>query len=178
MGNKYLGLVFAVLLVAAPAANADLKIGYVNAAKVLDQSPQAEEVSKKLKKEFSGREQKLLDGRKELKKLEDKMARDGAIMSDTERSKLDREIMVRKRDMQNDSDAFRDDLNLRRNDEMNKLLAIVQQAIEGIGKEQHFDLIVYEGVAYANPAIDLTDQVLNKLKSSATSPDATATEKK
>ena len=68
--------------------------------------------------------------------------------------------------MQHASDAFRDDLNLRRNEEMNKLLAAVQQAIEGIGKEQNYDLIVYEGVAYASSTIDLTDKVLERLRAS------------
>ena len=170
MNHRVIGLVFAALLAAAPAANADLKIGYVNAARILDESPQAEQVSKKLKQEFSGREGQLLADRKELKQLEDKMGRDGAIMSDAERSKLERDILVRKRDLQNASDAFRDDLNLRRNDEMNKLLALVQQTIEGIGKEQHYDLIVYEGVAYASSAIELTDKVLEKLRAEAAAP--------
>jgi len=166
MKNSGIGLIFAALLAVAPAANADLKIGYVNAARVLDQSPQAAAVAKKLKQEFSGKESDLLADRKELKRLEDKMTRDGAVMSETERSKLEREIVIRKRDMQHASDAFRDDLNLRRNEEMNKLLAAVQKAIEGIGKEQNFDLIVYEGVAYASSTIDLTDEVLERLRAS------------
>ena len=167
MKHGIMGIALAVLLAAAPAANADLKIGYVDAAKVLDQAPQAEQVTNKLKQEFSGRDKDLQDSRKQLKDMEDKMARDGAIMSDAERGKLEREILVKKRDLQNAADAFRDDLNLRRNDEMNKLLAVVQQAIIGIGKEQKYDLIVYEGVAYASDAIDLTDEVLKKLNAQA-----------
>jgi outer membrane protein len=164
MKNKGIGLMFAALLAFASTANADLKIGYVNAAKILDESPQAEEVAKKLKQEFSEREGNLLASRKEIKQLEEKMTRDGAVMSEAERSKLERELVIRKRDLQNASEAFQDDLNLRRNDEMNKLLTIVQQAIEAIGKEQHFDLIVYEGVAYASPAIDMTDKVSQRLR--------------
>lgn len=172
------GLMFAALLAVVPVANADMKIGYVNAAKVLDQSPQAEDVAKKLKQEFSGREGGLLANRKEIKKLEDKMARDGAIMSEDERGKLEREITVRKRDLQNAADAFRDDLNLRRNDEMNKLLAVMQQTIEAIGKEQNFDLIIYQGVAYASPAIDMTDKVLEKLRAEGTAANTAISPKK
>lgn len=166
MKSKSVGLIFAALLAFAPAANADLKIGYVNAARILDESPQAAEVAKKLKQEFSGKEGDLLADQKQLKQLEDKMVRDGAVMSETERGKLEREIVVRKRDMQHAGDAFREDLNLRRNEEMNKLLAVVQQAIEVIGREQNFDLIVYEGVAYASPTIDMTEKVLEKLRAS------------
>ena len=69
MKNSGIGLIFAALLAVAPAANADLKIGYVNAARVLDQSPQAAAVAKKLKQEFSGKESDLLADRKELKRL-------------------------------------------------------------------------------------------------------------
>lgn len=178
MKNGMKGLVLAALLAVVPAAYADLKIGYVDASKVLDQAPQAEQVTNKLKQEFAPRDKALQQSRKELKDLEDKMARDGAIMSDAERGKLERDIMVKKRDLQNAADAFRDDLNLRRNDEMNKLLAVVQQAIVGIGKEQKYDLIVYEGVAYASDAIDLTDEVLKKLKAQAGAGGGAAPQKK
>jgi outer membrane protein len=178
MKNKGIGVMFAALLAFASTASAELKIGYVSAAKVLDEAPQAEAVSKKLKQEFSAKESELMASSKEIKKLEDKMARDAAVMSEGERSKLDRDIMIRKRDLQHASDAFRDDLNLRRNDEMKKLLDMVQQAIEGIGKEQNYDLIVYEGVAYASPAIDLTDKVLEKLRAAGNAADAAAAPKK
>ncbi len=171
MMNRYIGVMFAALLVFAPPANADLKIGYVDANRVLDESPQAAEVAKKLKQEFSGKESDLQAGQKELKQLEATMARDAAVMSETERGRLEREIMIRKRDMQHASDAFRDDLNLRRNEEMNKLLALLRQAIVAIGKEQAFDLIVYDGVAYASPSIDLTEKVLEKMRTSGSAAD-------
>jgi len=94
------------------------------------------------------------------------MTRNGSIMSSDEHDKLDNEIMTLQRDVQRRNDEFREDLNLRKNEEMNKLLGVIQTAIEDIGKEQHYDLIVYEGVAYASDAIDLTDKVLEKLRAS------------
>ena len=158
-------LLFAALLIFAPAANADVKIGYVNAARLLDESPQAEAVSKRLKQEFSGKEKDLKDKQDKLKKLQDRMVRNGSVMSAEEHDKLDREILTLQRDVQRRSDEFREDLNLRKNEEMNKLLGVIQGAIAEIGKEQNYDLIVYEGVAYASTAIDLTDKVLEKLRS-------------
>lgn len=159
-----MGLICAALLAFAPMANADLKLGYVNAARLLDESPQAQEVTKRLKQEFSGKESEILTRQQELKKQEERMVRDGAVMSESERGKLEHDISALKRDLQRSGDEFREDLNLRKNEEMNKLLAIVQQSIEGMGKEQNFDLIVYEGVAYASPAIDLTDKVLERMR--------------
>lgn len=178
MMGKRIVLLFVALLMIAPAANADLKIGFVNAARLLDESPQAEDVSKRLKQEFSGKEKDLSSKQDELRKLQDRMRRDGSVMSNAEHSKLDRDILSLQRDVQRKSDEFREDLNLRKNEEMNKLLGVIQAAIEEIGKEKHYDLIVYEGVAYSSPAIDLTDEVLNKLRTSMKATAATSTPKK
>lgn len=164
MMGKRIVLILAMLLVLVPAANADIKIGYVNAARLLKESPQAEDVSSRLKQEFSGKEKDLLSKQDKLKKLQDRMTRNGSIMSSDEHDKLDNEIMTLQRDVQRRNDEFREDLNLRKNEEMNKLLGVIQTAIEEIGKEQHYDLIVYEGVAYASDTIDLTDKVLEKLR--------------
>ena len=176
--GKRIVLVFAVLLAFVSTAHAEVKIGYVNAARLLDESPQAEDVSKRLKQEFSGKEKDLLSKQNDLKKLQDRMTRDGSVMSESEHSKLDRDILGLQRDVQRKSDEFREDLNLRKNEEMNKLLAIIQTAISDIGKEQNYDLIVYEGVAYASSAIDLTDKVLEKLRASMNTNGANATPKK
>ena len=178
MTGKRIILLLAMLLAFVPAANAEVKIGYVNAARLLKESPQAEDVSKRLKQEFSGKEKDLLSKQNELKKLQDRMTRNGSIMSEEEHSKLDRDILTLQRDVQRRGDEFREDLNLRKNEEMNKLLGVIQTAIEDIGKEQHYDLIVYEGVAYASDTIDLTDMVLDKLRGSMGATDSSATPKK
>ncbi len=164
MMGKRIVVMLVMLLALVPAANADIKIGYVNAARLLKESPQAEDVSNRLKQEFSGKEKDLLSKQDKLKKLQDRMSRNGSIMSSDEHDKLDSEIMTLQRDVQRRNDEFREDLNLRKNEEMNKLLGVIQTAIEEIGKEQHYDLIVYEGVAYASDTIDLTDKVLEKLR--------------
>ena len=81
MTGKRIVLLLAMLMALIPAANADVKIGFVNAARLLDESPQAEDVSKRLKQEFSGKEKDLLAKQNELKKLQDRMTRDGSVMS-------------------------------------------------------------------------------------------------
>ena len=177
MVKRIVILLFALLLV-VPVANADVKIGYVNAARLLDESPQADEISKQLKKEFSGREKALVSKQNDLKKMQDRMQRDGAVMSAEEHNKLDQDIQMLQRDVQRKSDEFREDLNMRKNNEMNKLLGVIQAAIAKIGKEQNYDLIVYEGVAYASKGIDLTDKVLEKLRTTMKTTGATTTPKK
>lgn len=151
----------------APAVLAEAKIGYVNAARLLEDTPQAEAVSKKLKQEFAAREDELVAEQKKLQRLEERLSRDGPIMSEIERRRLERDLLSRKRDLRRARDDFREDVNIRRNEEIANLLEVVQDAIEAVGREQQFDLIVYEGIAYASPRIDLTELILERLRKSS-----------
>src|SRR3569833_4652424 len=94
------------LLAMAPAFGAELKIGYVNAARLMDESPQAVEVSKRLKEEFSGKESELQAGQKKLKQMGEQIARDGAEMSEGERRKLERDKDALKRDQSRTACVF------------------------------------------------------------------------
>lgn len=141
----------------------ELKIGFVNAARVLEEAPQAEAARSQLEKEFSPRDKKLLSSQKEVKDLEDKLTRDGAIMSESERHKLERDIIDRKRDLKREQEDFRDDLNIRRNEAFEQLRRRVSEVIINLSKEQKFDLIVSDGVVYASDRIDITDQVIKRL---------------
>ena len=144
-----------------------LKIGVVNPTKILDEAPQAKIALQKLEKEFANRDGKLMGEQKSIKKLEDKLTRDSAIMAEAQRRKLERDIVSRKRDLRRSLDELREDRNFRVNEERGKLLRYVNDAITTVGKEQKFDLILYEGIAFANPAIDLTDMILKRLQNEA-----------
>lgn len=141
----------------------ELKIGFVNAARVLEEAPQAEAARAQLEKEFSPRDKKLLAAQKEVKDMEDKLTRDGAIMSESERHKLEREIIDRKRDLKRESEDFREDLNIRRNEAFEQLRRRVQDVVINLAKEQKFDLIVSDGVVYFSDRVDITDQVIKRL---------------
>lgn len=163
---KYISLILVVNLgiFSASVQAAELKIGFVNAPKVLEQAPQAEAAQKALQKEFSPRDQAIVDEQKEVRKLEDKLSRDGVIMSENERRKLERDIISRKRDLKREQDEFREDLNIRRNEAFEKIRNIVRDSINDIAKKEKYDLIVGEGVIYANDKIDITDKVVERLK--------------
>ncbi len=145
----------------------DYRIGVVNALKVLEQAPQAEEARKRLEEEFADRDRKLVATQKELKTKEDKLAQDGAIMSESERSRLERDIINARRDLKRDQDEFREDLNFRRNEEFGKIQRLVVEAIQSEGAAQKFDIILGEGVIYASGKVDITDKVVERLKSKA-----------
>ncbi|WP_126455545.1 OmpH family outer membrane protein [Sulfuriflexus mobilis] len=145
----------------------ELKIAVVNPNRLLEEAPQAKLALKKLEKEFATRDNKLLTEQKAIKKDEEKLARDGAIMSEAERRKIERDLISKKRELRRALDELREDRTFRSNEERGKLLRYVNDAITTVGKQEKYDLILYEGIAFANPAIDLTGMILERLKKEA-----------
>lgn len=158
------------LLVAAWGAAAavtteaqELRIGYVNAVKVIEEAPQGEAALKKLEAEFGPRDKKLVAMQEQVKKLEEELEKEGLVLKDAERRAREHEILVLKRDIRRATLEFREDYNLRRNEELAALQKIVYKAIVEIAKEENYDLILHEGTIYASKRVDLTDKVLKKL---------------
>ena len=142
----------------------DYKLGAVNAIRVLEQSPQADNARSVIEKEFAPRDKQLLAKQKELKALEDRLVKDGAIMSETERSKLERDIINQKRDLKREQDEFREDFNFRRNEEFAKIQRDIVDAIQKVAKENNYDVVLSDGVIYASPKVDISDLVIEYLK--------------
>jgi len=165
---KVLGWAVAGALLAPLAVGAEgLKIGVVNAVKVLEGAPQAERARKLLEKEFAARDRELLAQQKAIKEMEDKLSKDGAVMSESEAQKLERDIVGKRRDLKRDQDEFREDVNLRRNEEFGKIQKEIVQSIQAVAKDQGFDLVLGDGVIYASDKVDVTGDVLDRLKKGA-----------
>lgn len=143
---------------------AEMRIGVVNANQIVEQSPQYDAVRKSLEAEFKRRDNDLVAKQKQIKTLEDKLARDGAVMSAAEVKRLEQDIRSRRRKIKSMSDEFREDLNIRRNEEFNKLLRKVSEVVHQIGEKENIDLILSEGVVYASKRVNLTEKVLNMLR--------------
>ncbi len=142
-----------------------LKVGFVNTAKILDEAPQAQNARRQLEREFSPRDRGLTDAERSLQQLEDRLQRDGQVMSEAQRRQLERDILTQRRDLARSVAELRDDLNLRRNEELSKLQQQVRDAILAVAREQRFDLVLNDiGVIYAADTVDITDQVLRRLR--------------
>jgi len=142
-----------------------LKVGFVNVARVLDQAPQAQSASRRIEKEFAPRDRELIAQQKELRKMEDRLVKNGAVMSATERERQAVDIRKLRREIRTNQGEFREDLNLARSQEMTKLQRRVVQVIKDLAKAEKYDLIIGEGVIYAGSKVDITSKVLSKLKS-------------
>ena len=158
------GLVVAAAFGAASAAHAqDLKVGYVHAVKVIEEAPQGEAALKKLEAEFGPRDKKLVAMQAKIKGLEDELEKNALLLKDADRRAKEHEIVVLKRDLRRATQEFREDYNLRRNEELSALQKVVYKAIVEIAKQENYDLILHEGTIYASKKVDLTDKILKKL---------------
>jgi outer membrane protein len=153
-----------LLLLSGSLYAEDYRIAFVNATKVFEESPQYQAARDRLQTEFSRREKELLSEQKQLKQLEEKLQRDGSVMSESEVKRLERDILSRSRSLKNSQTEFREDLNLRQNEEFKKLRQQVREVIQEVGKAEKIDLIVSDGVVYFSKKIDISDLVLEKLR--------------
>jgi outer membrane protein len=164
---RHISKTFIAICLCLPAlALAEVKVGFVNTVKLMEEAPQAKAAISKMEAEFAPREKELVALQREIKQAEDKLSRDSAVMSDSERGKLERDLVSQKRDFKRSQDEFREDLNIRRNEELSKLQRRLYDAIVDLAKAENYDLIVSEGVVYASTSIDITDAVLARLKKS------------
>jgi outer membrane protein len=157
-------LVFTLGFVAmAGLANAaEFKIGYVNAVKVIEEAPQGEAALKKLEAEFAPRDKQIVEMQNRLKQLEQDLEKNALVLKENEHRSKEFEIVTLKRDLRRATQEFREDYNLRRNEELAALQKIVQKTIAEIAKQENYDLIL-ESAVYAGPKVDVTDKILKKL---------------
>ena len=156
-------LLFACVAQAVVAQEAGLKIGFVNTARVLKEAPQARKVEELLKAEFEPREAQLKEKRQEILDLEEQLKSDRALSSNARR-KLEREIRLKVSQLKFLEQEFREDQNLRRNEEIRELQQVISNVLKMQGDSGQFDLILTEGVSYVSDRIDITAQTIEMLK--------------
>jgi outer membrane protein len=139
-----------------------LKIGYVDATRVFEKSPQYLKARDRLQAEFKEREASMLNKQKVLKELEQTLKDNKESLSRDERQRLERDILTHRRKLKNERDAFREDFNLRRNDEFNQLRKKIGETVREYAKQHQYDLVVTD-IVYASDRVDITDKVLQAL---------------
>lgn len=158
-------LLVLTLLVLPPAAAQQpaYKIGFVNTARVLKEAPQARKVEERLKAEFEPREAQLREKRQEILGLEEQLKTDKTLSSNTRR-KLEREIRLKVSQLKFLEQEFREDQNLRRNEEIRELQQVISSVLKLQGDNGQFDLILTEGVSYVSDQVDITAETIEMLK--------------
>ena len=162
MKRWIISLLVGIFAVSAFAAEAELKVGFVNGQRVINESPQAAKAKKKLEKEFEKRDQELQKLAKQLQTVQESLEKNGITLSETERRNKERELADLNRDFQRRQREFREDLNMRQNEEMAAIYERVNKVIKSIAESDKYDLIIQEAV-YVGTRIDLTDRVIKAL---------------
>jgi outer membrane protein len=155
----------AMLLNSGMALAADFKVGVVDTERVLRESAPAMRAESKIEKEFSGRDQEIKKLTKQAKELQALLDKEDSKLSEADRRNKERELTTMNVDLQRMQREFREDLNLRKNEELAVVLEQANKAIQAIAEAEKFDLVLQEAV-YRNPKIDITDMVIKHLADS------------
>jgi outer membrane protein len=156
-----------VLLAAALGAQAqEMKIGYVNADRVLRDAAPAKAAQAKLEAEFSKREKDVAALASNLKAAGEKLDKDAPTLSESERTRRQRELVEQDREFQRKRREFQEDLTQRKNEELASVVERANKVMKQIFDAEKYDLIIQEAV-FAGPRIDITDKVIKALNAQA-----------
>jgi outer membrane protein len=161
-------LVFALgvsVVAAAPAIAQDAngpRLGYVSLERILRESNAAKAAQAKLDGEFSQRQRDLADTAARVKPKYDYLEKNSAVMTDTERERLQKELADLDKDFQRRQREFNEDLNQRKNEELASVVDRANRVIRQIAESDHYDMIFQDAV-YFNPRVDITDKVIKAL---------------
>jgi outer membrane protein len=156
-------LLLAVLATAALAQGGDYKIGFVNTERLFREATPAKRAQQKLEKEFAGRDTDIQKLSKQVRDLQALLEKDGVTMADIDRRNKERDLANMTRDLQRLQREFREDLNLRRNEELAAVQERANKVIQQIAEAEKFDLILQDPVVFASTRIDITDKVIKAL---------------
>jgi outer membrane protein len=165
--NQMFKVIVAIMMVGAfslPAAAQDLKVGVVNIQALMEQAPQTKSSMDALQEEFAPRQREFAAKQKEFEDLQAKAQKDYAVMGETERSNAEKELRDLQREVTRLQTEFREDLNLRQNEELGKLQRSLLKEVQDYAQAEGYDLIVGDGVLFASTAVNITDNVLQAVE--------------
>lgn len=138
------------------------KVGFVSTERIFREAAPAKAAQAKIEQEFSRREKELQEMAGRLKSMSDKLDKEAAVLSESDRIKRQRDLADLDKDFQRKQREFREDLNQRRNEELAIVLERTNKVIKQIAEAEKYDIVFQEAV-YASPRIDITDKVLKAL---------------
>jgi outer membrane protein len=168
-----LGLALCLGLVSAQAS-AEIKIGYVNFQKLLEEAPQTKTAMQGLENEFAPRRRELLTMQNDLKARDEKLQKEGAVMAEADRTKAEKTLRDQQREFSRKAGEFQDDASTRRNEEIGKVQRYLVTEIQGYASAQGYDLVMGDGVFFAKGPLDITANVLAVLATKPTTLPAAA----
>ncbi len=159
----FLGTVIALGSLYASAQ--EFKVGIVNLDRIFREANTAKSAQVKLEQEFSKREKELNDIASQLKTASEKFEREAPTLAESQRATRQKQLVDQDRDFQRKRREFQEDLNSRKNEELQTVIERANKVVKALAEAEKYDLIVQEAV-YVNPKLDITDKVIRSLNAS------------
>ncbi len=154
------------LFMALPLRAQEFRIGFVNTDRIFKEANTAKAAQAKLEQEFSKREKELLDQGTALKTASDKLEREAPTLSEGQRGTRQKQLVDQDRDFQRKRREFQEDLNSRKNEELQQVLERANKVVKAVAEAEKYDIVLQEAV-YVNPKLDITDKVIKALNAGA-----------
>jgi outer membrane protein len=160
----YAGVMLGALLVSTQVQAQEARIGFVSTDRIFKEASTAKAAQVKLEQEFSKREKDLVEQGTTLKSLADKFEREAPTLAEAQRVTRQRQLVDQDREFQRKRREFQEDLNARKNEELQQVLERANKVVKQVAEAEKYDLILQEAV-YVNPKLDITDKVIKVLNS-------------
>ncbi len=162
-GMRAFLFVLLMLMSLGVTAQTDIRIGYVDMKRLLDNAPQVLAGREQLDLEFRPRNEALLADEQQLLELEQALA-SAELLSNEAIAQREREIRNLSRSIERRREDLAEELNFRRNAEIKLLGEEIELAVQTVARREGYDLVLSSPVAYASDTIDITEQVLTFLE--------------
>jgi outer membrane protein len=153
-------------LAALSASAQEFRVGFVNTDRIFKEATTAKMAQTKLEQEFAKREKELVDFGNTLKTASDKFEREAPTLSESQRGTRQKQLVEQDRDFQRKRREFQEDLNSRKNEELQQVLERANKVVKQVAEAEKYDVILQEAV-YINPKHDITDKVIKALNATS-----------
>jgi outer membrane protein len=161
--NSFLAIFVMSLISLTSAVSAqEFKIGFINTDRIFRDANSAKTAQAKLEQEFMKREKELNDLGAQIKTAVDKLEKEAPTMAEAQRNSRQKQLTDQDRDFQRKRREFQEDLNVRKNEELQIVLERANKVVKQVAEAEKYDYVLQEAV-YVNPKHDITEKVLKVL---------------
>src|SRR3954469_15972602 len=162
LSRGVLAFILGALAFVAQVRAEDFRVGFVNTDRIFREANSAKVAQTKLEQEFSKREKEITDLGNTLKNLSDKFDREAPTLSEAQRNQRQKQLIDQDREFQRKRREFQEDLNSRKNEELQAVLERANKVVKQVAEAEKYDVVLQEAV-YINPKHDITDKVIKAL---------------
>lgn len=165
MKKLFVSLILVSGLLSTAVTAADMKVGVVSVERILTEAPQVDAVNTSMLERFGPQRDELQKAEKDITALQENYKRNELVMTEDKLNELKKEIITKIQALKQKEALLTQEVTTVRNQELAVLQQQVRGIIDDIAKKGKYSLVLSEGVAYADDSLDITNKVLDKMKS-------------